>query len=382
MYEASAAFHQAVAANRPQIAMLIFDDAVFTNPDINVENGIEFNDNFNTEDDLSIGQTNSNEITFTLFNDERLLNDYEFGDFLATIGVLVGTDTYRQYGTVTMTTTYASYVGRDSYPYLMRNNQAMNPQPGFVVKSLLGYDGKVWAFSDTGRYAVYDDLTGRNITGSNPLNRFMVHKSIAWSGKGMFYNKDSRILFIYEGGYRDRYEFVPLGYFNAERPDSPDQIEIELTCMDWMQRFEKDMPNDEDMGLTWPMTIGQLFVKLCESENVRYRTAEFINSDAEIAERPSDFDNCTKRQVIAWIAEAAGSNARFDRDGYLVFDWLRETSISYNEGDYETFRPNWYETKQITKLYNRNTRETDDIILGDGDNAYLIQDNPLLKGVE
>ena len=137
MYEASAAFHQAVAANRPQIAMLIFDDAVFTNPDINVENGIEFNDNFNTEDDLSIGQTNSNEITFTLFNDERLLNDYEFGDFLATIGVLVGTDTYRQYGTVTMTTTYASYVGRDSYPYLMRNNQAINPQPGFVAESLL-----------------------------------------------------------------------------------------------------------------------------------------------------------------------------------------------------------------------------------------------------
>ena len=89
MYNASSAFHTAVAGHAPQKAMLLFADAVFTNEDINIERGIEFHDYFNLEEDLAIGQTPSNEISFSLFNADRLLNNYAFGDFLATIGVLI-----------------------------------------------------------------------------------------------------------------------------------------------------------------------------------------------------------------------------------------------------------------------------------------------------
>ena len=69
MYSASNDFHTAVANGAHQIALLIFDDAVFTNDDINVSSGIEFHDYFNTETDLSIGQALSNEINFSIFND-------------------------------------------------------------------------------------------------------------------------------------------------------------------------------------------------------------------------------------------------------------------------------------------------------------------------
>ena len=104
MYSASSAFHEAVRNGKEQKALLIFPDCVFTDDDISVDDGIEFHDYFNVEEDLGIGQTTSNEISFSLFNDDRLLNDYEFGDFLATLGVLVGEDAYQPYGSVMVNT--------------------------------------------------------------------------------------------------------------------------------------------------------------------------------------------------------------------------------------------------------------------------------------
>lgn len=379
MYSASNAFHKAVADGEPQIAMLIFKDCVFTNGDINVEDGIQFRDYFNLEKDLSIGQTPSNEISFSLFNDDRLLNSYGFGDFLATIGVLIGTNTYVQPEGVYMVTNLSTWVGRDESPFLTRNGRAVTVQPSFAVKALLGYDGKVWAFSGDGRYAVYRDSNGDNITSANPVNAFMKNKSKGWAGKGIFYNKTSRILFIYEGGERSRYEFVPLGWFTAERPNTPDMIEIDMNCNDFMLKFDVDMP--EDIGVTYPTTIGNLLRKICEYVGVPLKSSSFINSTATINKRPDDFDSVTMREVIQWIAEAAGGNARIDRDGKLVIDWLHTTTQKFTESDYATFDPYWYKTKKVTKLNNRASDGSYENTTGSGDEEYLIQDNPLLKGV-
>ena len=381
MYACSEEFHQSIANGNPQMAMLIFNDAVFTNEDIDVSRGIEFNDYFNAEEDLTIGQALSNEVYFSLFNDNRLLNDYTFGEFLATIGVLVGMEGYKQVGSVTITTGNARWVGYAEYPYVRRNDSAVLSQPSFPVMSMLGYEGKVWVFSDDGRFAVYDDATGTNITQQNPLNAFMKDKSKRWAGKGLYYNRSSRILFIYEGGTRQRYEFVPLGLFIAERPKAPDVIEIDMTCNDFMMKFEKDMPNKEQLGISYPISFGGLLKKLCDYVGVSLKTVVFINSNAIIKKEPGEFENATMRDVIGWIAEAAGGNARIDRDGELVIDWLRETGQVINADGYETFNPYWYQTKKITQLYNRSTDGSYDNHVGNGDEGYLIQDNPLLRGV-
>ena len=381
MYPASADFHRAVANGNEQKALLIFSDCVFDDDDISVENGIEFNDYFNTEEDLSIGQATSNEISFSLFNDDRLLNDYEFGDFLATLGVLIGTDSYYPLGNVMMQTNMARYVGNIAYPFITRNGTALQVQPSFPIASLLGYNGNVFCFSNDGRYVVYNDATGANITAQWQMNDFMKQKSIRWAGKGIYYNKDSRILFVYDEGERRRYEFVPLGWFTAERPKAPDVIMIDLTCYDFMQKFEKDMPSDAELHISWPCTIGNLYAAICAYAGVTPKDTAFINSTAVIQKRPDDFDTATMRDVIKWIAEAAGSNARFDRDGYLVLDWLRVTNQSYEATGYREFNPYWYETKKVSMLCSRDTQDVADRTVGDGDEAYLIQDNPLLRGV-
>lgn len=382
MYNASAAFHQAVADGEPQIAMLIFYDAVFTNEDIDVTAGLQFNEYFNLEEDIAIGQALSNELSFTLFNDERLLNDYKFGEFIATLGVLINTSTYVQTDGVKIETKYGTWVGTDVYPYVKKNGSAVSSQPSFPVRSIMCYNERVFVFADDGRCDVYDDSTATNVTQFSPRpGAFMKNKVKGWNGRGFFYRDDTRILYIYDSGTKYTYEFVPLGKFIAERPKAPDTIQISMTCNDFMTKFDEDMPSASSLGFSYPVTFKKLLEKICDKVDVDLATTSFINSGAKLNSKPKAFDNATMRDVIKWIAEAAGSNARFNRDGKLVLDWIHSSSVSMSANDYETFDPYWYQTKKVEKLNNRASDGSYEKTKGSGKETYLIQDNPLLKGV-
>lgn len=381
MYEASNAFHTAVRNNNAhQICMLIFEDCIFTNEDIDVDAGIEFHDDFNLKEDISIGQTISNEISFSIFNDSGYLNDYEFGEFEALLGVQVAKDTYRKIGASYAITQYATYVGNSKYPFLTRNGIPVSPQPSFAVNTIIAYDKKVYAFNGDGRYAVYDDSTGANATGSVPVSTFFAHKAKNFQGVGMFYNKDSRIMFRYKDGERSRYEFVPLGKFSALRPDVPSRIYIDFTCHDFMQKFDIEMPASEALGIEYPTTVGGILQKCCDYVKVENgETGTFINSGLEVAEEPEVFSKCTMREVIGWIAEAACANAKIDRDGKLRLRWLTGTSQMLDEHHYTEFQPFWYESGRVDRVLNRDTANAADDVNGAGRNGYLIQDNPFLR---
>lgn len=381
MYQASAAFHEAVKNNEHQIALLIFKDAVFTNSDIDVNNGIEFHEYFNLEEDISIGQTLSNEISFTLFNDDGNLNNYAFGEFTAMIGVRVGSSAYIEQGTAYLSTKYATYVGNASYPYLTRNGVPVSAQPSFPVKSIVAYGDKVYVFSGTGKSAVYDDTTGANITSEGNADPSMRNRAHDWEGMGYYLNQDTRIMFAYGDGRKDRYEFVPLGKFSAVRPNVPDQIYIDFTCNDFMTKFDISMPSADDLKIKYPITLKKLLKACCDYVKVTNgeSAGNFINSGLEIAEEPGDFKNATMRTVIGWIAEAAGANACFDRDGKFRLKWLTTTGQSYDEHDYTDFQPYWYKVPTVDRVLNRDTQNAADDVEGSGKNGYLIQDNPFLR---
>ena len=146
-----------------------------------------------------------------------------------------------------------------------------------------------------------------------------------------------------------------------------------------MSKFEKDMPSASTLGISYPATVKTLFERLCSYFGVPYRTSTFANSGAVIDEEPDNFKNATARTVIGWIAEAAGSNARIDRDGYLVMDWVHSAGTSVNESGYTEFLPYWYQTTKVDKLYNRDTSVGEDTLYGSGSNGYLIQNNPILS---
>ena len=376
MYPASNAFHAAVANGNKQIALLIFQDAFFSNEDIDIEKGIEFNDYFNTQEDLAIGQALSNEISFTIFNDNRDLNNYAFGDFIATLGVQLTTAPY------TETANCSAAIGRDTYtgystsPYIRKNGSALNGQPNFAVRNILVYDNAVYAFGSNGRCKKWVDGTPTEFT----LNAFMTRKTAKWSGKGYSFNSQTRIMTERDGTNEKLYEFVPLGTFIADRPNVPDVLMIDFNCNDLMMKLDKDMPTKSQLGVSYPTTIGALFTKVCQYFHVPYETNTFINSGAAIAKEPEEFKNATARTVIGWIAEAAASNARFSRDGKLVMDWVRNSGMVLDEANYSEFRPYWYETTTVNRIKNRDTQGSAEKEYGSGQNIYLIQDNPLLKG--
>ena len=188
MYNASPAFHTAVRNGAHQIPLLIFEDAVFTNADINVTDGIEFNDYFNAEEDLSIGQALSNELRFTLFNDEGLLNTYEFGDFLATIGAQIGNSTVTAQGIVRADSASHSYVAYASSPYLKRDGTAVSSQPGAKVDSILIYNGYVYCKLANDTVKVYKDSNGA-YQSSMTLNTFMLAQMGTYIRVGVAYGR-------------------------------------------------------------------------------------------------------------------------------------------------------------------------------------------------
>ncbi len=377
MYTASNDFHNAVANDAHQIALLIFEDAVFTNDDINVSKGIEFNDYFNTDEDICIGRALSNEISFSIFNDHGLLNEYEFGNFTATIGAQIGNTTVTANGVVQAQSASHTYVAYNSSPYLKRDGTAVSSQPGAKVDSILIYDGIVYCHLVNDTVVAYKDSNGS--TQSVTVNSFMKAQMAKWEGKGIAYA--DRILKIWNGTNLRTYEFVPLGVFTAERPNVPNVNEIQFHCYDRMQEFEVDMPEAADLSMTYPSTLANLYTKMCAYLGVTYATSTFINSTATLSKAPDEFKNATMREVLQWLAEAAASVARFDRDGVLVMDWLKTTSQSFNENNYSEMSAYWYETKRVTKLYNRASDGSYNKSQGSGDEGYLIQDNPLLRGV-
>lgn len=202
VYNASSAFHQAVADDEPQIALLIFDDAIFSSSDINVQNGIEFHDYFNAEEDIAIGQALSNEIRFTLFNDERLLNLYEFGEFQATIGVRISTGEYVDSAYVMAYDGNTVWRGNRTAPYLTMSRIAVSSQPDFPVQSIAVYNNKVYAIGDNGQYKVY---TQEGVPTGDTLNAFMREKIKAWDGMGIVLDGPGNMLYLNKDGTSETY---------------------------------------------------------------------------------------------------------------------------------------------------------------------------------
>ena len=99
---------------------------------------------------------------------------------------------------------------------------------------------------------------------------------------------------------------------------------ITLTCLDLMERFDRLF----DSELTYPATLSALVAEACEKCGITINGTKyplppvaFNNSAIQIPEKPTR-ENLTWREVIAWVAQIAGSYARVDRSGMLQFGWF------------------------------------------------------------
>lgn len=395
MYPVSDDFHTAVANNAPQIAILMFNDAVFTNGDISMEDGIELTEYFNADEDLAPGGTPSSELHFVLFNENAILRDYEFGRCRATIGVRTSVTAYerianelcRAYPKAESTVSYAVCKDADG-EYLCRGTTALNVQPAFQPDGIVMYKNgstyNLYAIDDVGN-VFHATNTTDSATGWVKVDEeeFVPHmtdffKRIAVNGIGYAYDEANRYICACDdhGLVREDYECCPLGVFDIERPKVAETATLAITTNDLMMLFDEDIPDD---ALTFPTTISGLLNALCDAVGVECDTTTFINSTATVDSKPKQFDTATMRNVLSWIGQASCSIVRFNRDGHLELRWLNPLDVQYDENSYEDFQPYYYETPTVDKLVYRNSESGADKVCGSGDSAILIQDNPLLK---
>lgn len=409
MVSVSERFHEAVAEGAQQRILIEFDDqTVLTSDDISASAGVAFDEMFNPDTDLTVGAAPSSTLSFTILNDDLLLENVAFGKFNAYLGVKTGESTHEPTGIVSVTLDDGTvFSGHAEEPYFRENGIQVVNSPGWPVKAIVVKDQFVYVFGDNNQTAVY--MLGIGTTwGEVGLKAWHLYGTSTWGevlrGQGFvesdpshdmsfFYNEwtvdklremvaENRAIVrqgttvkeFRQDGRVEVFEYAPLGRFVAERPAIVRSAMVGVEARDQMVLFDKVL---EGFKVTFPITVDDLLTELCKFLGVERVNDTFINQ-RRVLKQSIGVADMTGRELLEYIAEAACAYARFNREGKLELAWFRETRTSFDERDYSWFMPGEQSVAVIDKLKLGNSDSDYGTIIGGGKNAYIILDNPCL----
>lgn len=173
------------------------------------------------------------------------------------------------------------------------------------------------------------------------------------------------------------FQYVTVGVFKGERPDKVRGKLIDFTAYDRMQKFEVSA-SDFIENMTFPVTLGAVFSSLCAAVGVEPITTTFTNSTKNFTFNPFSTSDYTAREVLAWIAEAAGCYARVNADGKVELNTFTTNSYKILKTDRFEMSESEFETPVISKLECYTSYGDQLVTAGTGTNTYVISDNPFL----
>lgn len=173
------------------------------------------------------------------------------------------------------------------------------------------------------------------------------------------------------------FQYVTVGVFKGERPDKVRGKLIDFTAYDRMQKFEVSV-SDFIENMTFPVTLGAVFSSLCAAVGVEPITSTFTNSTKNFTFNPFSTSDYTAREVLAWIAEAAGCYARVNADGKVELNTFATNSYKILKTDRFEMSESEFETPVIGKLECYTSYGDQLVTAGTGTNTYVISDNPFL----
>ena len=195
-------------------------------------------------------------------------------------------------------------------------------------------------------------------------------------------------------------ETVNMGAFTIKDAKNNGDYQFEITAYNGLDKF------DRDIGTWWagiandgPITAGDMLQSLCDYCGVENAATGFLNNGYAIYKN-TELEGTTGLEVLGWIQELAVCFFRVNREGKLVAvritgglvpsvtlkpsDSLfpnaenvtvnHEFTVQQKISDLEIAD---YETKKVTKVQIKNSDKDIGVIVGDGDSAYVISDNPL-----
>ena len=121
-------------------------------------------------------------------------------------------------------------------------------------------------------------------------------------------------------------EYIQIGVFTIEEVQR-DKNEITLKAIDNMVKLEKDYsPN-----LTYPTTVRDMALEICNLCEIELQTDEFENNDY-VVDSKIEFQTC--RNVVKEIAKLSGGFAKINRSGKLEFIKLADADFTIDKSRY------------------------------------------------
>lgn len=173
------------------------------------------------------------------------------------------------------------------------------------------------------------------------------------------------------------FQYVTVGVFKGKRPDKIRGKLIDFTAYDRMQKFEVSA-SDFIENMKFPVTLSAVFSSLCAAVGVEPITTTFTNSTKNFTFNPFSTSDYTAREVLAWIAEAAGCYARVNADGKVELNTFTTNSYKILKTDRFEMSESEFETPVIGKLECYTSYGDQLVTAGTGTNTYVISDNPFL----
>lgn len=129
----------------------------------------------------------------------------------------------------------------------------------------------------------------------------------------------------YEGELRD--QMIRIGTFTVTTPTAHSST-IEITGVDNMYMFDKSF---DDCGLDFTVSGGlslrTILNRCCEDCGVAIGYGSFNNQNLTVSKKP---EGVTYRQVVSYIAQIAGCNAKISDTGALILQWYDMSAFGSN----------------------------------------------------
>lgn len=367
-------------------------------------NGITLEQDICQSEDLKFGGTPAGSLSFELMNQNRVLSDFPWGKMVAYSGVKVAE------GTISPVSNALCYIYFNSSTYTGRSDgvykgtskiySSSAPITGLIGDS---FGSRVIALGEG--VCVSIDMSN-NATALTP-HRLLARKLM--SGYGMVFNSYTAnasngqvlrtIRYDVEKKTSETYEYVNLGMYVIERPDSLQNSVVTINdANNILSLLDVDAASFLD-GITYPTTIGSFASALLNDLNIDV-VAPSSGWSTSIPSNPFGNASYTKRDLLGFIAECLGCVIAFDgcykpSSSYVLSPCVLKfvppcgsssvETVTWGNVKEQTLSVKEYTTPPISKVQLKtpdgSTIESSITRDASDDGIYQISGNPMMSSI-
>lgn len=174
----------------------------------------------------------------------------------------------------------------------------------------------------------------------------------------------------------DETEWTLKGKFIITNVEAKTKMTANIEGYDNVFKFDTYVDEWVD-GISFPISLGNMFKSLCDYCGAAYSDANFLNNEFNVMDNFTSI-NTTGRQILQYIAQAAGCFACATPNGLISLRSYKDAGISLTEKEYVTMTNATYTVLPIDKVTVQMTEDDLGVSSGTGSNVYRITDNPIL----